>query len=514
MPKVVLVNPANASIGFSVITPRWLYVIAGATPTELVGDPIVVDEPIEEFDPEQVEPGDIVGVGIHTGNCRPGYRVVAAAKKRGATVIVGGVHGTIFPNEPLEMGADAVVTGNGDVVWREVVEDVLNRKLKRLYGGGRVEGAQMVKPRWDLMKPDRYLMGSVQTVAGCPENCNFCSVWVTDGRRPRLHMQDQIIEEANELYRLGFRYLFFADDNFSPSSLPRIARERSPQTRALLERVREERMQLFDAYDKAVPPTIFGLTQMTAEVTGDVEYMRAAHDKMRLRGALVGVESFSEAGLKTANKTWNPVGEKMIDAIQTLQENGIMVLASIIFGLENDSVDTLRSMRRFAEDSGAALAQFPFFSVYPGTKDYHEMMRDWKNRDAPDYRPKHAVQITRDRFWLDYDHTQMSVRHPTIQRDDLLREVHESWRRYYRLSAIFGRTRRGALSRLSFTGKIAYAISCIGFWSVYPDGIAADNVRRKKLGLFGRLALRAWIAVVRTPRDWLAIRPQPLSKSA
>ena len=68
MRKVILVNPANTTVGYSVITPRWLYVLAGATPTELVGDPIIIDEPITAFDPDQVNAGDIVGVGIHTGN--------------------------------------------------------------------------------------------------------------------------------------------------------------------------------------------------------------------------------------------------------------------------------------------------------------------------------------------------------------------------------------------------------------------------------------------------------------
>ena len=104
MRKVFLVNPANATVGFSVITPRWLYVLAGATPTDLVGDPIIIDEPITPFDPTQVKAGDIVGVGIHTGNCRPGYRVLREAKERGATVIVGGIHPTIFPDEPLGDG--------------------------------------------------------------------------------------------------------------------------------------------------------------------------------------------------------------------------------------------------------------------------------------------------------------------------------------------------------------------------------------------------------------------------
>jgi len=118
MAKVVLVNPAVSTLGYSVITPRWLFVLAQATPVELVGDPVLVDETIQELDPNRVEPGDIVGIGISTGNCQKGYKILEKVKSRGATVIMGGIHPTIFPDEPLEMGADAVVTGNGDMLWR------------------------------------------------------------------------------------------------------------------------------------------------------------------------------------------------------------------------------------------------------------------------------------------------------------------------------------------------------------------------------------------------------------
>src|SRR5256885_362143 len=418
MGKVVLVNPANTTVGFSVITPRWLFVIAGATPTDLVGDPVIIDEPVTRFNPEDVGPGDIVGVGIHTGNCRPGYRVVTEAKKRGATVIVGGIHPTIFPDEPLEMGADAIVKGGGDLIWPGIVKDALNGKLSRVYDGGRVPGEQMVKARWDLLDPTKYLMGSIQTVAGCPENCSFCSVWVTEGRTPRLHLNDQIIEEANELHAMGFRYVFFADDNFNPATVGRIAREKNSGTQRLLEKVREDRMRLFDEYDRAGPSSLYAFTQMTAEVISDDEYLDAMHDKMRVRGALIGVESFTEEGLKTANKMWNPVGQRMVEAIQKIQDHGIFVMASIINGLETDTLSTLRTMREFAKASGAAFVQFPFFSVYPGTKDYHEMVRDWKNRDVPDYKPKHSAKIVGDKFWLDYEHWDIAVKHPTIAVDD------------------------------------------------------------------------------------------------
>jgi radical SAM superfamily enzyme YgiQ (UPF0313 family) len=505
MAKVFLVNPANTTVGFSVITPRWLYVLAGATPTELVGDPVIIDEPITPFNPDEVRPGDIVGVGIHTGNCRPGYRVVREAKKRGATVIAGGVHPTIFPDEPLSMGADAVVKGGGDLVWRHVVEDALNGKLQRVYDGGRVPGEQMVKARWDLLDPSKYLMGSIQTVAGCPENCSFCSVWVTEGRTPRLHRNQQLIDEANELHAMGFRYVFFADDNFNPATHGRIARETNAGTRKLLEQVREDRMQLFDEFDRAVPSSFYAFTQMTAEVISDDEYLDAMYQKMRVRGALIGVESFTEEGLKTANKTWNPVGQRMVEAIQKIQSHGIIVLASIINGLESDSVDTLRTMREFAIKSGTAFAQFPIYSVYPGTKDYHEMLRDLKHRGQEGYVPKHATQFIRDKFWLDYDHTELTVKHPTLSYEELSREVQQSWQQFYSARRIIRRI-RGPLAQLPLGGKIFYAIACIGFMSLYPNGIAADNVRQHKLGFFKRLCLRAVIMMTRRATDAFGIR--------
>jgi len=286
--KVILVNPASTTIGYSFITPRWLYVLAQATPVDLVGQPVIVDESIMAFDAESLNPGDIVGMGIHTGNCVPGYRILREAKKRGAIVITGGIHTTIFPNEPLEMGADAVVTGCGDVIWRQVVEDALSGNLKKQYVGGQIPGDQLLPANWSLLDPNRYMFPSVQTVAGCPENCSFCSVWITDGRRPRQRLTDRIIEEVNTLYKMGFRFIIFADDNFNPATLGRIERETSPSKRKELETVREERLRFFEEYDRSVPRDIYAFTQMTTEVVSDPEYLKAMHDQARIRVNEVG----------------------------------------------------------------------------------------------------------------------------------------------------------------------------------------------------------------------------------
>jgi radical SAM superfamily enzyme YgiQ (UPF0313 family) len=495
MPKIILVNPSVTTMGYSIITPRWLFVIGQATPTELVGDPVLVDEAIQEFDPSMVRPGDILGIGISTGNCLAGYKILRKAKSQGATVIVGGIHPTIFPDEPLEMGADAVVTGNGDIVWGQAVKDVLNGTLQRRYAGGRVPGDELLKARWDLLDPRHYMFATVQTVAGCPENCSFCSVWVTDGRQPRQRLTDKIIEEANELYDRGLRYIIFADDNFNPATLGRIAREPSHQKRKQLEQIREERLRFFDQYDRSVPPNLYAFTQMTTEVTSDEEYLSAMYHKMRIRAALVGIESFSEEGLKNTNKGWNPVGQKMVETIQEIQDAGIVVLSSIICGLESDTVQTIRTMRGFALESGSVLAQFPFYHPYPGTKDFHEMIRDNKGRAGPNFVPKHRIRLRHEHFWLKPVNEIDVIEHPNIRRADLLAEGKKCWDAFYSIKEAIKRVRRGRPGKWRLTAKFVYLLFCVAFRRIYGgQGMAADGVRRKRLGTITRMIMRIGIA--------------------
>ena len=217
MPKVILVNPANSTMGYSFITPRWLFVIAQATPRGELGEPVLVDETIARLDPDLIQPGDIVGIGINTGNCLSGYRTLATAKRRGATVIMGGVHPTIFPEEPIEMGADAVITGNGDVIWPKVIQDALDGKLQRRYNGGRVPGEAMLKARWDLLNTSRYLFPSAQG-----KNVRYLrSTFVPGDARCMCLFEAQnphLVREVNEAAKIPFTRIVEAKDLTPPGS--------------------------------------------------------------------------------------------------------------------------------------------------------------------------------------------------------------------------------------------------------------------------------------------------------
>lgn len=177
--RVHLINPSEVSFGTAVITPRWLYVLAAATPS-CFGNPSLVDETLEAADLEQIQAGDIVGIGIHTANALRGYKIGKIARDRGAYVVFGGIHATLYPTEAHELGgAHAVVKGDGDVVWSRVLSDCSRGTPLSVYEGGRIEADRFLPARWDLVPRKNYMWASVQTVRGCPKHCSFCSVWRT-----------------------------------------------------------------------------------------------------------------------------------------------------------------------------------------------------------------------------------------------------------------------------------------------------------------------------------------------
>src|SRR5438552_7640243 len=282
--RVHLINPSEVAFGTAVITPRWLYVLAAATP-ESFGDPSLVDETLEPLDPKTIAPGDIVGISIHTANALRGYKLGTLARARGAYVVFGGIHATLYPNEARELGgAHSVVKGDGDLAWSKVLADCSRGNPLPVYEGGRIDADSFLPARWDLIPREKYMWASVQTVRGCPKHCSFCSVWRTDGQRPRQRTSDVVIEEIVQLRRLGFRFIALADDNFYPVTLTdlRLAEEQHNTARLNeLKSIRAERFQLMARLAKLPPDTIF-FTQITMEAAEDIDFldaMQAAHIK-------------------------------------------------------------------------------------------------------------------------------------------------------------------------------------------------------------------------------------------
>jgi radical SAM superfamily enzyme YgiQ (UPF0313 family) len=320
----------------------------------------------------------VVGISIHTFNAIHGYALAERVRRRGTTVVFGGPHTSIFPEETLQHG-DVAVTGDAEEVWSQVLNDYAMGKLEQQYRGGRVASDSFTPARWDLMPLDKYLVASIQTVRGCPKQCSFCSVWVQDGQVPRLRTNDGIIQELQELYRAGFRFVMFADDNFYPYSLADIANARSGEDLRAFEAGLEQRFDVLNRLAEEMPGDMNCFTQITMEVADDPEYP-AAMKRGHVQGALIGIETVTPEGLIATNKTFNSTGQELADKLNKVRQTGFpyimgAFIGAFIFGIESDTQASLDYTIQFAKDCGITLAQFIPLMPLPGTVDFHQMRR-------------------------------------------------------------------------------------------------------------------------------------------
>lgn len=482
--RVFLVNPSDVSFGIGVITPRWLYVLAGATPARF-GDPEIVDETLEQIRAEDIQPGDVVGIGIHTANALRGFQVGRMARERGAWVVFGGIHATLYPEEAMEHGAaHAVVKGDGDLVWSGVLDDCMQGHPQPLYEGGRVSPENFVPARWDLMKPGRYMWASVQTVRGCPKHCSFCSVWRTDGRSPRQRGAEPVIREIVQLRRLGYRFIALADDNFYPVALRDIElaeRQNNAARLAELRALREERFELMRRLAQ-LPSDMILFTQITMEAAEDTAFLDAMREA-RIRGALVGVESVTEAGLKAVYKDFNLSGDSLIHRLRTFKQHGVHVLGSFIFGLPTDRQETFEATAELAKKADLTFAQFVTMTPFPGTIDFTR----WE-QSLGDNAPRiEGVPLTR--YWRIPGHLRpkLYTEHPTMAPEEIRAGTQRVWDSYYALGEIWKR----AHCVKSLKARLAFVFISKLYRQMYANtGIATDSaLRRKANGWARRMAV-------------------------
>jgi radical SAM superfamily enzyme YgiQ (UPF0313 family) len=478
--RVHLINPSRVTFGVAVITPRWLYVLAAATGTAW-GDPRLVDETLERFDPSQVSAGDVVGIGIHTGNARRGYEIGREARARGAWVMFGGIHATLFPEEVLELGgAHGVVRGDGDIVWRKAVEDCAAGTPARLYEGGRIGGDEFVPARWDLLPPDSYMWASVQTVRGCPKHCSFCSVWRTDGQEPRARHVDMVVREIVELRRLGFRFIALADDNFYPVAMADLAaarRRADPARLHELEALRQERFDLM-AQLARLPNDLVFYTQITMEAAEDPEFLKAMR-RAGIRGALVGVESVTAEGLKDVYKGFNLSGDELVARLREFRKHGVHVLGSFIFGLPSDREGTFDATLALAEAADLTFAQFVLLTPFPGTLDFDK----WAKAEGREATLVEGVSVTR--HWLIPEHKRPKIfaAHPTLSAEDIRVRTQGVWDQFYSWRRVWVRSRVVQ----SLRGRLAFVLVSKLYRQMYANtGIATDSARIQRSSRWAR----------------------------
>jgi radical SAM superfamily enzyme YgiQ (UPF0313 family) len=389
---------------YRVWKPLGLLVLAGLTPPEW--DITVVDENLGVPDYMAMPRPDLVGITAFTSQARRAYEVAAEFRASGVPVVMGGIHVTMRLAEASER-VDAVVTGEAESIWGQVLEDARQGALKRVYTGTRLEMDRVPLARHDLL-PTGYRFGSIQTTRGCPLDCSFCSVPAFNGRIYRRRPIENIVQEFKLIRE---KYVLIVDDNFIGTRKDHIA-----YTKDLLQAMIQANLGKK------------WIAQVTINIADDEELLRLAA-KAGCSGVFIGFESPSVEGLVEVHKKFNiQKGRDFQASVRRIQRHGVLVVGSFIMGLDVDEPGIGQQIADTANRYGVDLLNTLFLTPLPGTRLWDKM--ESEGRIAANTFPED---------WKYYTLTLPVARYNHLSWADILREMESCNRCFYSLSRILRR---------------------------------------------------------------------------
>lgn len=294
---------------------------------------------------------DVAAVSTFTAQVKEAYVLADRYRALGVPTIIGGLHATAMPNEAARH-FDAVVAGEGEVVWPEVLHDAEAGRLGGIYRsfGREWDLANAPMPRFDLLDAEHYNRITVQTTRGCPWRCEFCASSIMLTPRYKVKPVARTIAEIRRIKALWpHPFIEFADDN---SFVNR------PHAKALLRELADENVRWFTETDIAI--------------ADDDELL----DLMRNSGCaqvLIGLESptaMALDGLETRRNWKRTRFDSYREAIYRIQSRGIAVNGCFVLGLDGSTRDDFAAVRQFVEESGLYEVQIAVMTAMPGTPLY------------------------------------------------------------------------------------------------------------------------------------------------
>lgn len=393
------------------IIPVTLLTLAALTPDRY--DITIIDETVDPLTPR---PCDIVAISVMYFTAEKAYRFADWYRARGIPVVMGGGHATLCPDEVREH-CDALVVGEAEETWPELLSDFEKGCLKKEYREREKPDLAGLPPMpFHLIDKSRYdVKNIVQTSRGCSFGCDFCAIPPLNGRVSRHRPIPEVIEEIKQSLATskGFadRTLLFSDDNIVND--PAYAKE------------------LFRAL---IPLNILWGSQCSLSIAYDDELLDLAA-RSGCQGLFIGFETTDQQALTGVHKRYDAAS--FAGHIRKIKSNGIIILGSFLFGLDEDSPDVFRKTVEFCMDNNIDLVNFHIVSPTPGTPFFERLdseqrllHHDWKYyQENVTYRPKGMSirQLQDGQIWAYREY---------FRPRNIIRRVTHHWRSPFRFLAV------------------------------------------------------------------------------
>jgi len=327
--------------------PLQLGILAALTPSDI--EVVMYDDRMEKIPYD--EPTDLVAITAETYTAKRTYEITKEFKRRAVQTIIGGMHPTLIPEE-ASLHADAILEGDAENTWREILSDAKKRKLKKRYHGQPGEPHPGIFTRRDIFKGKGYLPVSlIQFSRGCKNHCTFCASSVYFKRQ---HYCRKISEVIKEIEEQKLKFVFFVDDNIVSE--------------------KEIAKKLFKAL---IPLKIKWISQASIDMTDDLKLM-SLMEKSGCIGNVIGFESIDLNNLNSMEKISNTGGtfDGYKTQVKILRDFGQQSWAAFTLGHQYDTPETIKRLLDFAIKSKFAFAAFNILMPYPNTPFYKKLERE------------------------------------------------------------------------------------------------------------------------------------------
>ena len=323
---------------------------------------ILVNENIE---PLRYSRGfDLVGITVTVDVMPRAVQIAQKFQRMGTPVVAGGIHITCCPDECLPF-FDAICVGTAERVWAQMLSDAENGRLQKVYNdAANLAGGELASPAYRQIDKSRYLYTNVvSTSRGCPNRCDFCY----NSCANRIYIRRPVGDVIADIRSLGTRHIFFIDDNFIGSPA---------YTRELLEEMWPLKLQWSAAVTAQIAdhPDLLDLMEQTG-----------------CQSLFIGLESVNDDSLRGVNK--HNQFEKYDRLAAEIHRRGIMINASMVFGLDGDDPDVFKKTLDWLVKNKIETLTSHILTPYPGTALYRRMDEAGRItcRDLSKYNTAHVV---------------------------------------------------------------------------------------------------------------------------